>query len=747
MNKSQKIYFSTGDTGNQYLDKYITVKLEQDVETLEFMSLKLGTADAYQNFNSDYGVLVGRILANDGIGVPNAKISIFLPIDDTDAEDSEIYSLYPYKTPRDKNNDGKRYNLLPRVSKINPSTNQLEPKQAFGSLPIKEEMLGNAPLLEIYKKYYKYTALTNKAGDYMIFGVPTGTQTVHLSCDITDIGEYSMNAASMVSNLGYPESQFTDNKTKIKASSDLNDLPNIETQEITVDVRPFWGDTENFEIGITRQDFRIRAILTNTFTIFGTSFTDNADILRGSPGDSAANEREIRDLYVVYPNTWTETTDSEYYAVAIANKRVAKITEKIYYYPASVSDYDIDNKIADPESDMQILDSSEYSIYKRNGDFVFIINCNRDKIVTDEEGNQTPVAYDAPNGIFTTFRGFVTLEYTEDDAPMTSTSYIDNDSKENTKISPLRVKFKFPQHANEYNSFNYSQTSLHNDAWRREHMKFEAQKFYSFSKFHGCVANNEGVDADNFPIYKNFFQTEQYKEIDGNINLNYVSRDNKYNIGPIQTESYSFYDNDKYEMVGNSSVNIDGTITDVFGSNWLNLCVYFPQIGYLVSPTRKMRDVRTSDFLATQWDGKNEDDDDEGNAMEKNAYFIQDNGMPIAAGDNNTKWYGRSDLHWTDIIEVPLGDIQNMKSANKGFTDEEVTLTETSYRNGSNIPQDTEWKGTWSAPAPLRGGKKDGRPVKSDGITINDADPIYYFFKGYDKADCIQYLYDLGIIT
>jgi len=88
----------------------------------------------------------------------------------------------------------------------------------------------------------------------MIFGVPVGTQVVHLSVDITDIGKYSMNPAAMVRNLGYPESQFTDNNTRIKPSDDLGDLPNVETQEITVDVRPFWGDFENFEIGITRQD-------------------------------------------------------------------------------------------------------------------------------------------------------------------------------------------------------------------------------------------------------------------------------------------------------------------------------------------------------------------------------------------------------------------------------------------------------------------------------------------------------------
>jgi hypothetical protein len=160
--------------------------------------MELGVNDVYQNFNEDYGVLVGRVLANGGVGIPNAKISVFIPLDSTDANIGEIASIYPYTQPTDKNSDGKRYNLLPRVSQIDPNTGVSSPKQPFGSFPIKPELVTNSEFLDVYKKYYKYTALTNKAGDYMIFGVHVGTQTIHLSVDITDIGQYSMTPAAMV---------------------------------------------------------------------------------------------------------------------------------------------------------------------------------------------------------------------------------------------------------------------------------------------------------------------------------------------------------------------------------------------------------------------------------------------------------------------------------------------------------------------------------------------------------------------
>jgi hypothetical protein len=714
MNKSQRIYLNTGNTGNQNEDKFITVKLEQDVETLEFMSMTLRTKDVYQNFNADYGVLIGRVLANGGIGIENAKISIFIPITDEDASNPDIYKLYPYTTPRDKNTEGKRYNLLPRVSKRNPETNQLEPKQAFGSFPIKEEIVTNETFLEVYKKYYKYTTTTNEAGDYMIFGVPVGTQTVHMSCDITDIGRYSMNPASMVVNLGYSEAQFTDRNTKIKSSNDLGDLPNIETQEISVDIRPFWGDAENFEIGITRQDFRIRATLTNTFTIFGSAFTDSAETLRGYDRESTLEE-EIRDLYEIFPNSDDDSGYNDAYGTSLATKRIGTIKETIYYYPSDMTDAEIN--AADPTEDMLVLDKSEYSAYYRNGDFVFIINCNRDRVITNQQGNEIPVNFDNPNGVFTSFRGFITLEYTSEELPMISVTDLGN-SRKNT-INPLRIKLKFPQHAGSGDSFEWTD-GTNASAWRKQHMKFEAQKFYSVSKFHGTVKNNNPRDNESaegqFPMKSSdFFKGDE---------INYANLNPRFNIGVIYTDDHDGYNNSDYEMIGNTN-----TSPNRFGANWLNFSVYFTQSGYMLDTRNNMERVRTATFLSGA----------DRNATDKNKFFVLDNNMPIAAGQINTKWYARSDLHWTDIIEVPVTDIRSFSANNKGFKLLNSQFDGTDYRNGVYLPPYTQWKKTWSDPCPYDGGGANGTPGGTDNY--------YYFYKGFDSSDCIEFLYDLGLVT
>ncbi len=68
-------------------DNYLKLKLEQDFDFIEILSLKISQEDAYRKFCSDYGVIVGRVIINNGFGVPNAKVSVFIPIDDIDKED------------------------------------------------------------------------------------------------------------------------------------------------------------------------------------------------------------------------------------------------------------------------------------------------------------------------------------------------------------------------------------------------------------------------------------------------------------------------------------------------------------------------------------------------------------------------------------------------------------------------------------------------------------------------------------
>ena len=147
-----------------------------------------------------------------------------------------------------------------------------------------------------------------------------------------------MTPAAMVVNLGYSPNLFTDNNTKIKESSNLDDLPHIETQEINVDIIPFWGDKENFEIGITRQDFKIKATISGQFTIFGSAFTDDYE---SRWANNYQNKDENGNYFKKFGIGQLYRVNDQYNSINIQNKRIGNITEKIYYYPNNVTDNEI----------------------------------------------------------------------------------------------------------------------------------------------------------------------------------------------------------------------------------------------------------------------------------------------------------------------------------------------------------------------------------------------------------------------
>ena len=285
MPKSYRIRTQVG------VDKYINVKLDQDFDFLEILSLKINQSDLYTKVCSDYGVVVGRVLVNGGFGLPNAKVSIFIPLSSEDELNPTISELYPYKTLSDNNELGYRYNLLPH----DPSYSI---HAATGTFPNREEVLIDQTYIEVYDKYYKYTVKTNDSGDYMIFGVPIGTQTVFMDVDLSDIGCFSLTPQDLI-NAGQA-TQTQVNGATFKSSSNLSELPQIKTVNRNVDISPLWGQEDICQIGITRVDFDLTNeanVTINPTAIFIGSLisTTNEDALKTTckPKNNTGNLCEL----------------------------------------------------------------------------------------------------------------------------------------------------------------------------------------------------------------------------------------------------------------------------------------------------------------------------------------------------------------------------------------------------------------------------------------------------------------------
>ena len=253
-------------------DQLVNVELKQDYDLLEILSLRFTQQDAYTALCCDYGVVCGRISVNNGLGVPNARVSLFIPQLEKHANDPVISALYPYTEITDKDDNNFRYNLL-------PARQQHPGHTPTGTFPDQEDILTREEYLEVYESYYNYTVKTNSSGDFMIWGVPLGSQTIHVDVDLSDIGCFSLRPYDFIRQ-GDGVDKFK-NKYMFKSSQDLNSLPQIVSFDKQIEVYPFWGNEDFCQIGLTRTDFEL--------SDKGVRIQPTATIIGGIYGDQGMN--------------------------------------------------------------------------------------------------------------------------------------------------------------------------------------------------------------------------------------------------------------------------------------------------------------------------------------------------------------------------------------------------------------------------------------------------------------------------
>ena len=263
---SDNIRIKTTPGGGETL---VNLQVNQKFDFIEILSLKISQDEAYRRFCSDYGVVVGRVTVNNGLGVPNAKVSVFIPVDEVDIEDTEVLGMYPYKEINTTDSKGIGYNLLPRNNR--GKDNCFTP---IGTFPSKREIQDNPLLSEVYCKYYKFTTTTNNSGDFMIFGLPVGTHFMHVNADMSDIGILSQRPYDLIRE-GAAEKSFK-SSTKFKGRKESSVLSQIKTvSPISVTVPPFWGDTTQCNIGIARSDVDLATDIKPTAIFMGSIISDN----------------------------------------------------------------------------------------------------------------------------------------------------------------------------------------------------------------------------------------------------------------------------------------------------------------------------------------------------------------------------------------------------------------------------------------------------------------------------------------
>lgn len=247
----------------------IPISLMQEYNSFEILSLKLNVNENYNSYTSTEGIVVGRVsTANNGLGIPNVRVSIFVPKGRYSQTDEEEV-LYPFSSPTDKDGDKVRYNLL-------PSESDVDCYQVIGTMPTKRKVLDNETVCEVFEKYYKYTTVTNEAGDFMLTNIPVGQQRIHIDADLSDIGPFlSQRPYDMIENLGYDKNKF-DSTRQFKTSKDLDSLAQVISQNKSVYVYPYWGDVteHSSELKITRTDLSLNYEFKTSAIFIGSIITD-----------------------------------------------------------------------------------------------------------------------------------------------------------------------------------------------------------------------------------------------------------------------------------------------------------------------------------------------------------------------------------------------------------------------------------------------------------------------------------------
>lgn len=462
------------------VDQKLLVELKQDYDLLEVLSLKFTQRDVYTSLCSDYGVVCGRIIINNGLGIPNAKVSIFIPLSDEDSEDPVISELYPYKSTSDKNQNNYRYNLL-------PNTKQHSGHQVTGTFPDQNEILSREEVLEVYEKYYKFTVKTNDSGDFMIWGVPIGSHTLHVDVDMSDIGCFSLRPNDFIRQ-GAGVDKFK-NAYTFKSSSDLSSLPQIFSIDKTIEVFPFWGNTNICEIGITRNDVDLSS--------FGLKLEPSAYVIGGTYTDVGKNS--INKNCVVRPKMGRKcdltTKTGKIEAIRFT-------TEKDEKGRPILETYEIDEDI------------------EEDGAFVLPLPMNMDYLYTNEFG-ENEFTNDPSKGVPTS--ACYRLRIGIDDSGLarvrTNADYLLPNIREYdygndlTKSAEKDKSYAFSTNIDDYPTDSINTLILNkidNQYYPKDYFyRFTYNKVYTVSSFQSSFYSNFGFSRDRFLGIKEILPAEE----------------------------------------------------------------------------------------------------------------------------------------------------------------------------------------------------------------------------------------------
>jgi hypothetical protein len=214
----------------------------------------------------------------------------------------------------------------------------------------------------------------------MIFGVPTGSQTIHVEVDLSDIGEFSLSPQDLIRMGVATPAQVAG--TKFKSSTNLNELPQIISINRIIEVEPL-PTTFTLEIIPNHITYYIDGGWDKTYTTPGVpgerrNVSIFVEIMQGDAWELWSNDG-YEDLGSYFQYTIDDKTEERLWDIVrkMAQRDGIELDE----------DLDLEDAIKEVDNDWEIRNAISGAINDADADDYVNYLQNQVKSALEEYGN------------------------------------------------------------------------------------------------------------------------------------------------------------------------------------------------------------------------------------------------------------------------------------------------------------------------------------------------------------------------
>lgn len=264
-------------------DFFVNVKLTRTHDTLDTLNIYNNVVNSIPNQEGTTGVVFGRLMARQNIK-DEAGNSIKIPLKNVPIGIFNPSQTYPASTSTDENGDRIFLNTLESAEE-----SEYFNIDSFSSDTV--NYLRSASAFETVPEHYRYITRTNENGEFVIYNVPTGTQTIIFEIDLF--------------KQGLTKDEIALNYFPFPSNDDVNidNIPSYIFKQFAIDVVPAWGTTQTgyTELNITTNtDLRKWATFYIPPMAYGGNKLGSQELANFLPNSSLA----VRDMSKEgYPTT------------------------------------------------------------------------------------------------------------------------------------------------------------------------------------------------------------------------------------------------------------------------------------------------------------------------------------------------------------------------------------------------------------------------------------------------------------